>query len=178
MNAGTELGPVEQRLCRRIAEVFQGLLPDVPVEGNWLAESSGVVKGTARLLDRGARMDVAVSPLGYASYSGVVAEVRVELEAEFSAAFDAGLERSVAAYAAVAARLGEWHGSVAAVKADLALADFAPAGLRLEPGTWEIDRETTARTYAQAFTVRGVVRRAADGGESATNNESERNSEQ
>jgi hypothetical protein len=168
MSVGKSLEPVEQRLCRRIAAALREAVPDAAVEGNWLAETSGLVKGGAKMAERGARFDVDVSPRGYETYSGVVAEMRVDVEGVFSAAFDADLGRSVAAYAAVAALLGLWHRDLRAAKSALADEGFAVTGMRLDQGEWEIDRETRERRYSQSFYVRGVI----------SGTETERNSEQ
>ena len=36
---------IEQEICRRVAEVLQGLLPEVEVNGNWLPDPGGLPKG-------------------------------------------------------------------------------------------------------------------------------------
>ena len=124
---------IEQEICRRVAEVLQGLLPDVEVHGNWLPDPGGLPKGAEGY--RGARLDVSVGTRSYPGYTAATASFAVTLEAEFPLDEDADLEQSVAAYGAIAARLAEWHADIAAVKRDLTIVSgFDPAGLRLTGG--------------------------------------------
>ena len=149
---------VEQEICKRLAEVFQRALPDVSVGGNWLPSGSSAIKGAEPW--RGAKLDISVGTRSYDKYTSLTCEMQVDLEGEFPVASDPTLDRSVAAYAAVAAVLDEWHGSISAVKRDLAVEGcFDPVGLQAAGGVFELDRDTKVRHYSQTFALRGRVAR-------------------
>ena len=160
----TALQPIEQRLCKRLADIFSALLPGVKTGGNWLPEAGGLIKGPAAP-DRGERFEVSVHPRGYDGHTSALANFRVALEYGADAAFDPGLTRSVAAFSAIVAKLERWQDSIAAVKEDLTLEDFTPAGLHLEPGEWTVDADDGARRYEHGFTLRGRVSAPEDGEE-------------
>ena len=145
---------VEQELCKRLADILQERLPGISIDGNWLP-SATTPKGAD--IWRGAKLDVTVGTRSYGEHTSLTAEMEVRLDGEFPVAADPSLDRSVAAYAKVVALLEEWHGSIAAVKRDLALDTFDPVGLRLAGGTFELDRETKIRYYSQTFAVRGRI---------------------
>lgn len=144
----------EQQLCKRLADVLQERLPGISIDGNWLP-SATTPKGAE--IWRGAKLDVNVGTRSYGEFTAKTAEMQVSLEGEFPVAADPSLDRSVAAYAEVVALLEEWHGSIAAVKRDLALDTFDPVGLRLAGGTFELDRDTKVRYYSQSFAIRGRI---------------------
>ena len=147
---------VEQQLCKRLADLLQGRLPGISIDGNWLP-SATTPKGAE--IWRGAKLDVTVGTRSYGEFTSLTAEMEVRLDGEFPVAADPSLDRSVAAYAAVVALIEEWHGSIAAVKRDLTLDNtFDPVGLRLAGGTFELDRDTKVRYYSQTFAVRGRVK--------------------
>ena len=145
---------VEQQLCKRLADLLQGRLPGISIDGNWLP-SATVPKGAE--IWRGAKLDVTVGTRSYGEFTSRTAEMEVKLDGEFPVAADPSLDRSVAAYAEVVALLEEWHGDIAAVKRDLSLDGFDPVGLRLSGGTFELDRDTKVRYYSQTFAVRGRI---------------------
>ncbi len=146
---------VEQQLCKRLAGVLQDRLPGISIDGNWLP-SATPPKGAE--IWRGAKLDVNVGTRSYGEFTSLTAEMEVRLEGEFPVAADQTLDRSVAAYGEVVALIEEWHGSIAAVKRDLALESFDPVGLRLAGGTFELDRDTKVRYYSQTFAVRGRIK--------------------
>ena len=147
---------VEQELCKRLAKVFEDLLPGISVSGNWLPAGRSSIKGAEPW--RGAKLDVTVGTRSYGEYTSLTAEMQVTLEGEFPVAADPTLDRSVAAYAAIVGRLEEWHGSMAAVKRDLSLDGlYVPVGLQLAGGEFELDEDTKARRYSQTFALRGRV---------------------
>jgi len=147
--------PVEKQICRRLADVFQDLLPDVSVGGNWLPEKSGILKTAHAKPDSSARLDANVQPRSYPTPSSAVHEIRVDLDGTFAAAFDPDLERSAAAYGGLAAKLEEWHRSIAALKRDLTLDGWEPCGMRLSGGEWTIDRDGGDRLYSQSMILTG-----------------------
>ena len=147
---------IEQEICRRIAEVLQGLLPEIEVYGNWLPDPGGLPKGADGW--PGAKLTVYVGARAYPNYTAATATFAVSLEGEFPFAEDADLEKSVAAYGAIAARLGEWHADIAAVKRDLTVkGGFDPAGLKLSGGEFDPDRDAHVRWYSQSFELRGRI---------------------
>ena len=158
--------PMEKRLCRRIAEALNGALKDVSVEGNWLPETSGLMKaGQARPSGQAGhttckpgRLDVEVGTRRYESYTSRVCEIRAWLYGAFPAAQDVNAERTATSYGELMGLLEEWQGDIAAAKEALRLEDFEPAGFRLDGGKWQIDAETKERTYSQSFTVRGRLK--------------------
>ena len=154
---------VEQELCKRLADVLQGRLPGISIDGNWLpayAGGSGAASIKGADIWRGAKLDVTVGTRSYGKFTSRTAEMDVRLDGEFPVAADPSLDRSVAAYSEVVALLEEWHGSIAAVKRDLTLDGFDPVGLRLAGGTFELDRDTKVRYYSQTFTVQGRMKQS------------------
>ena len=144
---------VEQELCTKIVRILQERLPDVVVDGNWLPmPTKGAVDG------RLSRLDVTVGPRSYGEFTSLTAEMAVMLEGTIPVGADTTADRSIAAYSRIVELVEEWHGSIAAVKRDLALDSFDPVGLRLDGGTFELDRDTKVRHYSQTFAVRGRVK--------------------
>ena len=154
---------IEQEICRRVAEVLQGLLPEAEVNGNWLPDPGGLPKGAGGW--PGAKLTVSVGARAYPDYTAATATFAVSLEGEFPFAEDADLEKSVAAYGEIAARLEEWHADISAVKRDLTVdGGFGPTGLKLSGGDFDPDREAGKRYYSQSFELRGrIVKRSLGG---------------
>lgn len=144
---------VEQELCAKIVGILRARLPDVVVDGNWLPmPTKGAVDG------RLSRLEVTVGPRSYGKFTSLTADIEVRLEGAIPVGADTTADRSIAAYSRIVELVEEWHGSIAAVKRDLALDGFDPVGLRLAGGTFELDRDTKVRYYSQTFAVMGRVK--------------------
>jgi len=156
---------IEKELCKAVVGVFQEMLNDVEIHGNWIPDDD--IKGVD--VYEGRRLDVNVSARKYDGYSSPMAEMSVTLEAEFAAEDDITLAETVSAYESVIGKLEEWHHDIAAVKRDLTLTNqlpttnqpttiFVPVGLKVDGGQpIEIDRETKTRSFTQQFTIKGRI---------------------
>lgn len=145
---------IETEICKALATVFQGLLTDVEIRGNWLPDDG--IKGAE--VYAGKKLEINVGTRRYDGYSSPVAEFAVTLEGTFAAAEDTSLDETVYAYETTVGKLESWHHNLATVKTDLTIANlFTPVGLRLDGGSLDIDRDTKTRTFTQQFTLKGRI---------------------
>lgn len=148
---------VEQELCRKLVDILKDRLPDVEVDGNWLPEDDGGIKGTPDT--EGSVLHVRVGMRGYTSFTDKVAEIGVELEGSIRSADDADGNSTFVCCSKILSLLSGWQDDIQAVKRDLSIdGHFNPYGYRLEPnGTLDIEEETLIRKYNQSFTLKGRI---------------------
>lgn len=158
---------VEQKLCRKLVDIFRAALPNVEVEGNWLPSDDGGFKGEPDV--EGSVLKVRVSQRGYTSYTDKVAEFKVELEGTIRVEEDNyGIETFICCGKILNVLTG-WQNDIAAVKRDLTVQEvldsrhialFDPVGYRMgTDGDLDIEDGTLTRKYNQSFTIKGRINR-------------------
>ena len=163
---------VEQKLCRKLVEIFRAALPpNVEVEGNWLPSEDGGFKGEPNV--EGSVLKVRVGQRGYTSYTNKVAEFKVELEGTIRVEEDTDMSGTFVCCGKIIGILSGWQDDIAAVKRDLTVSRpedapdasacpcaFDPVGYLLgTDGDLDIEDKTLTRKYNQSFTIKGRINR-------------------
>ena len=170
---------VEQKLCRKLVDIFREALPGVDVQGNWLPSEDGGFKGEPEI--EGSVLEVRVGQRGYTSYTNRIAEIRVELEGTIRVEEDTDMNGTFVCCGKILGILSGWQDDIGQVKKDLTLFDcsdcsdcvieidqstnpnnrtirFDPVGYLLgTDGDLDIEKETLTRKYNQSFTIKGRI---------------------
>lgn len=146
---------VEKGICTAVCRILDGMVLGAAIRGNLVAD--GAFKGVTKTL--GPKIEVAVKPRRYDGYSSPMAEIGVTLYGAYPSTSDATLGRTMDCYDTVAARLDEYHRTIAAVKRDFTVDGFTPVGFRLggDDDGIEIDPDTKKRYFALQFTIKGRI---------------------
>lgn len=149
---------VEQKLCRKLVDIFTQVLPGVEIEGNWLPSEDGGFKGEDEI--SGSSLRVRVSSRGFESFTSAVCTFRVELEGRFRVEDDTDGHGTFVCCSKLLDALTGWQGNITTVKRDLCFPEFDPVGYRLDPnGDLDIERDTLTRNYTLSFTLKGRITR-------------------